>query len=195
MKKQKITLKAVALCLALCLLTLVVCDLVLIGTEGQVYDKLIRLHIIANSDSEADQAVKLKIRDEILKAELFGNAETIEAAENLSLAAAESAVELANRVLEDQGFSYRATLCYGVEHYPTREYGETTLPAGNYKSLRIVLGEGEGQNWWCVLFPPMCTGAADSLSIAWDGDGSHRVFKTDAKRYKFKFKLLEWLFS
>ena len=71
MKKQKITLKAVALCLALCLLTLVVCDLVLIGTEGQVYDKLIRLHIIANSDSEADQAVKLKIRDEILKAE-FG---------------------------------------------------------------------------------------------------------------------------
>lgn len=190
MKENRITFRAAVLCLALCLLTVLVCDLVLPGEEAQVYDSLIRLHILANSDSTSDQALKLKVRDAILAAEVFGNAETVEEAEAQSLAAAEKGVEIANAVLAAEGAPYRATLRYGVEDYPTRQYGDLTLPAGKYRSLRIVLGKGEGQNWWCVLFPPLCTGAAESLTV-----GGGRVFKTENTRYKFKFKILEWLFS
>lgn len=190
MKKQKLTLSAIALCLALCIVTVLLCDLVLPGTEAQVYDSLIRLHVLANSDSDEDQAIKLKVRDAILAAEVFGNAEDIGAAEAQSLAAAESALDIANAVLAAEGADYRASLTYGEESYPTRQYGDISLPAGTYKSLRIVLGAGEGQNWWCVLFPPLCMGSAE-LNASGMESGALRVFKRGNTRYKFKFKLLE----
>lgn len=195
MKENRITLKAVTLCLALCLFTVALCDMVLPGEEVQVYDSLIRLHILANSDSAEDQAIKLKVRDAILAAEVFGSAETVAEAEVQSLAAAEKGVAVANAVLEAEGVPYRASLKYGTERYPTRQYGQLTLPAGTYRSLRIVLGEGEGQNWWCVLFPPLCTGAADSLTAINDGNGTASFFKTGNTRYKLKLKIFEWLFS
>ncbi len=197
MTKNKLTLKSVCLCLALCLVLVLFCDLVLIGDEAQVYDSLIRLHILANSNSNADQAVKLKVRDAILEAGVFEGAQSLKDAEAKSLAAAKQAVAVANRVLAEEGMPYRASLRYGVEQYPSRNYGEISLPAGSYRSLRIVLGTGEGENWWCVLFPPLCGGsaAAEGLSAAGLGDGSVRVFKNSAPRYKFKFKLLELLFG
>ena len=197
MTKNTISLKSVCLCLTLCLVLVLFCDLVLIGDEAKVYDSLIRLHILANSNSDLDQAVKLKVRDAILEEGVFDGAENIEAAEDKSLAAACQAVAVANRVLEAEGMPYRASLCYGTEQYPTRNYGDISLPAGTYRSLRIVLGEGEGNNWWCVLFPPLCSGSAtaEGLSAAGLSDGSVRVFKNSAPRYRFKFKLLELLFG
>ncbi len=197
MKSKRITLKAFVLCLALCLVTICLCDLVLIGDEVQVYDSLIRLHILANSDSDADQAIKLKVRDAILAAEVFGTADSVTHAEAQSLAAANRAVEVANRVLAEEGVSYRASLRYGKEAYPTRNYGDISLPAGTYRSLRIVLGAGEGQNWWCVLFPPLCQGGAakDGLTATGLDNGAVRVFDNDKPRYKFKFRLLELLFG
>lgn len=193
MNKQKLTLRATCLCLALCLLTVLVCDLVLPGAESRVYDSFIRLHILANSDSAADQALKLKVRDAILAAEVFGTAKDIAAAESESLAAAKTAVDIANSVLKEAGVTYKASLVYGKERYPTRQYGDIVLPAGTYKSLRIVLGDGDGQNWWCVLFPPLCVGGAkkDTLSASGMESGALRVFETGNTRYRFKFKLLE----
>ncbi len=188
MKKQ-ITLKRLALCLSLCLLTVLFCDLFLPGEEGEVYDSLVRLHILANSDGETDQAVKLKVRDAILKAGVFEGADSLgEAVESIEQAA-QQAVETANAVLAAEGVPYRASYAFGREDYPTRVYGDLRLPEGEYLSLRIALGEGEGQNWWCVLFPPLCLGSASKLYLK---DG--QVFDAKTKRYSFRFKLLE-LFS
>ncbi|MBQ3195052.1 MAG: stage II sporulation protein R [Clostridia bacterium] len=190
MNTKKLGLKSLTLCLVLCIAAVCFCDLVLIGKEAQVYDSLIRLHVIANSDSSPDQAVKLKVRDAILEAQIFGQAQSLKEAEMLSVSAASKAVAVANAVLEAEGMPYRASLRYGKEQYPTRNYGEIQLPAGTYRSLRIVLGEGEGKNWWCVLFPPLCNGGALSLD-----NSAARVFKTESPRYRFKFRLLELIFG
>ena len=189
---KNITLKQTALCLALCLLTVVATDLLLPMGEAEVYNSVIRLHILANSDTEADQAVKLAVRDAILKANVFKNADTKAEAEADMQNAAECAVATANGYLKEKGLPYTASYRWGYEDYPTREYENVRLPAGRYLSLRIVLGEGEGENWWCVLFPPLCTGAASKSVTNGKGDG---VFDADSKRYSIRFKLLEWLFA
>lgn len=189
---KKLTLKRIALCLALCLLTLVVTDLLLPMGEEKVYDSVIRLHVLANSDTEADQAVKLAVRDVILKANVFKNAKTKADAEADVQNAAERAVTAANGYLAEKGLPYTASYRWGYEDYPTREYENVRLPAGRYLSLRIVLGSGEGENWWCVLFPPLCTGAASKSITNGKGDV---VFDADDKRYVIRFKLLEWLFA
>lgn len=182
------TAKSAAFCLALCLLTVTVCDLVLPEGEGVVYDSVIRLHILANSSSAEDISIKYAVRDAVLAADCFeGAADIIEAKGSIE-EAAKKAVNAANAYLKKKGVPYRATYRWGHEDYPTREYEGLRLPSGDYLSLRIVLGEGDGENWWCVLFPPMCLGAAkDSLDIK-----GKEVFDTKDKKYSFRFKLLEW---
>lgn len=190
MKKQ-FSVKQLALCLALCLLTVVLTDLALPMGEAAVYDSVIRLHILANSSESEDQEVKLMVRDAILAAGCFEAAGDINTAKGDIEEAAKKAVNAANALLESKGVPYRATYEWGREDYPTRVYEGLRLPAGNYLSLRINLGKGEGENWWCVLFPPLCLGAAsDGLDIK---DG--KVFDSKTKKYSFRFKLLELWFS
>lgn len=185
--KKKTTVKRLALCLCLCLLTVLFCDLLLPEDEGEIYDSVIRLHVLAASDTEKDQSIKLLVRDAILKADLFENAGDVTEAKAKVQKAAEKAVEIANGCLEKEGVAYRASYVWGKESYPTREYEGIRFPAGTYLSLRIVLGEGEGQNWWCVLFPPLCLGAAKQKQYIKNGE----VFDTQSKKYSFRFKLLE----
>lgn len=189
---KNIGVKQIALCLALCLAVIVTTDLLLPSGEAAVYDNVIRLHILANSDTEADQAVKLAVRDAVLAADVFAEAESKAEAEQGVEEAATLAVNIANEYLKANGLPYTASYRWGYESYPTREYGGVRLPAGRYLSLRIVLGEGEGQNWWCVLFPPLCNGTATEQI---NGDRSDDVFSAGKKRYSFRFKLLEWLFA
>lgn len=185
---RKLKTKSIGLCLALCLLTVTLCDLVLPEGEGEIYDSVIRLHILANSSAEEDIRVKYAVRDAILAADCFEGAEDINTAKDGMEKAATAAVNAANAYLEKQGLPYRATYKWGREDYPTREYQGLRLPSGNYLSLRIVLGEGEGENWWCVLFPPFCLGGAKgSLTVK-----GKEVFETKSKKYSFRFKLLEW---
>ena len=116
--------------------------------ENDLENNLIRLHIIANSDSEEDQTVKLLVRDAVtseLDCSLLSPDE----------AAAESA-RIAQRVLSDNGFDYGAYGEFTTMEFPKKEYKELVLPAGRYKAVRIVLGNGSGHNWWCVLYPPVC---------------------------------------
>lgn len=194
--KKRYGFKAVALCLGLCLLTVAVCDILLPGGEREVYDSVIRLHILANSDSDYDQGIKLKVRDAILAAEVFGTAEDTADAEAMTNAAAEEALAIANAVLKEENAPYSASIAYGTESYPTREYGDISLPAGKYKSLRILLGDADGQNWWCVLFPPLCINSAKSTDLSVSGLGKEtKVFEKKNSVYKFRFKLLEWMFS
>lgn len=116
-----------------------------------------RLHVIANSDSVADQTVKLKVRDAVI-AEL-SEMQYVHSREEAAIAAEarmNDIIAVANAVLKENGMEYTAKGEVGVFAFPEKEYSGKVYPAGDYLALRIVLGEGEGQNWWCVLFPPLC---------------------------------------
>ena len=136
-----------------------------------------RLHVIADSNSEADQAIKLAVRDAIIQ-ELgdMDGAQTSQEAEQYAAQHLEELIETANGVLEEEGFPYRATAEIGTFEFPDKTYGDVTYPAGEYDALRLVLGQGEGQNWWCVMFPPLCIVNEEILeqeeveytSLAWE---------------------------
>ena len=162
-----------------------------IHNEREIYDSVIRLHIIANSDSEYDQEIKLKVRDRVLKSQLLVGAEDMESAEQLIETNAAALVECAREVLLENGVDQQVSLEWGYERYPTRFYEDSVYPAGKYRSLRIVIGEGEGQNWWCVLFPPLCT-ESGVAQIPLD-DEAKKTFTLDGgTKYTIRLKILEW---
>ncbi len=160
----------------------------------QVRGDVLRLHVIAASDSEADQAVKLLVRDAVLAegAAIFdGSVTAAEAEQRLSpfLGRLEKA---ADRVLRDNGFAYTASAQVVNEYFDARTYENVTLPAGRYQALKIVLGEGKGQNWWCVMFPPLCLPAATAEKetyAVFSGDGAHVV--QGEPEYEIRFKIVE----
>ena len=168
-----------------------------IHSEGQIYDSVLRLHVLANSDSEGDQALKLSVRDAILAdtAHLFADCKSRDEAsavvnENLPLLQMS-----AERAISEAGYSYPVRIELGEEEYPTKNYESACFPAGEYLSLRVLIGEGEGQNWWCVLFPPLCVSAASesdgSIEVGLYGDQYAIVTETEDIKYKIRFKLLE----
>ena len=116
--------------------------------------EVLRLHILANSDSKEDQRVKLLVRDALIQE--FAPAGSLKEAEKLLLNSGGGVLETVNRVLKEQGCGYGAQLRLGVMEFPDKTYGGTTYPAGEYEALRVELGNAEGKNWWCVLFPPLC---------------------------------------
>lgn len=160
-------------------------------SEAEIYSDTVRLHILARSDTDEDQRVKLVIRDKLLSeyGERLGdykNALEASAALEKLLPEIESYVNL---WLSDLGCDYTCEVSLSKEWYGTRDYGDFTLPSGEYTSLRVMLGDAEGQNWWCVMFPPLCLDAAS------DG-GSEKYTDSEEKLisgggYKIKFKLLE----
>jgi stage II sporulation protein R len=126
--------------------------------EAYNHDNLIRLHIIANSNDPGDQAMKYRVRDAIIAAfrpELLKLRSRTEA-EALLAAKQGKIVSIAEQVMASNGRRYPARVQIGDFDFPTRTYGNLVLPAGNYRAVRIVLGQGAGANWWCVLFPPLC---------------------------------------
>lgn len=120
---------------------------------------LIRLHVVANSDSDDDQALKLEVRDAILaraKKELLDSVKTKEEAWRALLEDARNLQAVAMERIRAAGKSYDARVEMGTFAFPERTYGSVTVPSGDYDAVRVVLGEGKGRNWWCVLFPPLC---------------------------------------
>lgn len=128
-----------------------------------IEDEVFRLHVIANSDNDADQKVKLKVRDAILKEsqELFEGKATKKQAEEIVQSNLSHFRDIAEKTLRKNGFDNNVSVEIGKSRFPTRTYGETTLPAGEYDALRVIIGNGEGHNWWCVMFPPLCLPAAE----------------------------------
>lgn len=165
--------------------------------ETEIYNKVVRLHVIANSDSEEDQALKLAVRDAILEkvSSATENCRSREEAENVISSMLPEIVKQAEKTLRDNGSDYRVSALIGKENYPTREYGDIKLPAGNYSSLRVMIGKAEGKNWWCVLFPPLCTGTAkpdDTLIAAGFTPGEVRILTdSESPEYVLKFRILE----
>ena len=169
--------------------------------EDKIYDNVLRLHVLANSDSDEDQALKLKVRDAILErsSELFGKSESIdEAAESIN-ANIDAITEVARKVISDNGYDYPVSVTLTNEHYPTRSYEALSFPSGEYLSLRVMIGEAEGQNWWCVLFPPLCLSAATDKAVAEDafisvgltGEQYRIITESDNTKYPVRFKILE----
>ena len=156
--------------------------------EGAIYDDTVRLHILANSDSAKDQELKLFLRDELLSE--YGEALSYNgSAEEARRALAEMLPEIekfCKDLISKNGSSYSVKAMLSDEWYETREYGDIKLPEGRYTSLRIVIGEGEGQNWWCVMFPPLCLDAALADGVYTDAEDT-----LINQNYRVKFKLLE----
>ena len=189
------------------LLTLsVLCALILglfpVSGEEKVYDRVIRLHVLANSDSEADQALKLAVRDRIIEVtdDLFSSARTRNEAEELATNALELIKAEAEKTVKEHGYSYPVTVELGLEDYPERDYEGLKFPAGEYLSLRVMIGNAEGQNWWCVLFPPICLSAASRsgdntkdafIEAGLTGEQYRIITESSSGRYRVKFKILE----
>ena len=130
--------------------------------QRELADSVIRLHVIANSDSQADQALKLAVRDRVLEeaAELYPEGATLAQAQAALEGQLNTLAAAGRAVVEERGQDYPVTARLESCWFPTKEYEGVALPAGNYTALRVVIGEGKGQNWWCVAFPPLCLGAA-----------------------------------
>lgn len=162
-----------------------------------VREEVLRLHIIANSDSEADQEVKLRVRDAILQAgaAVFDGSVSAKEAEIKITPEMDHITARAEEILRENGFSYGAAAELSYEFFDTRAYGDVTLPAGNYRAVKIILGEGKGKNWWCVMFPPLCLPAAaqsEEAALAVFSPEEMHVIKP-AGTYKVKFKIAEIL--
>ncbi len=161
--------------------------------EGAIYEDTVRLHILAESDSEYDQKMKLLLRDDILSRygeELSGFKSASDAEAELSLRLCEIE-EYASARLKERGYDKEVSVTLGKEFYETRDYGDFSLPAGVYTSLKIVIGEGDGKNWWCVMFPPLCLDAALGEDISYTEAEKGLI----SGKYAVKFKLLELISS
>ena len=164
-----------------------------------VYDSVIRLHVLANSDSEEDQRLKLKVRDAVLAytEPIIGQASSKEQAQELLARELEGIRTMAEKTLQEEGAPNTVSVSLGQEEYPRRTYEQAALPAGEYLSLRVMIGEAEGQNWWCVLFPRMCLSAAAteqkaSCLAAGLSEGQYRfITGSDGTGYRVRFKLVE----
>ena len=171
--------------------------------EAEIYDNVIRLHVLANSDSEEDQALKLAVRDAVLEKTktIFKNVDSKEEAEGVLRQNLPVIEQAARDALRAEGAENAVTVELGQESYPTREYERLAFPAGEYLSLRVMIGEADGKNWWCVLFPPLCLTAATAqseqeteticLSAGLTGEQYRMIADTDETKYKLRFKILE----
>jgi stage II sporulation protein R len=182
-----------SLVLAVCML----CSFVPTKLDTEIYTDTVRLHVLANSDDPADQAIKLAVRDAVLAAigDIIENASSAPDAleiisENLDYLRA-----TADSVLTEIGTDDRAEVVLSKEYYPTKDYGSVSLPAGTYSSLQIRIGKAEGKNWWCVLYPQLCTSTASTretlIRTGFSSDQIELLTGNDKVQYKIKFKLLE----
>ncbi|MGN0998080.1 MAG: stage II sporulation protein R [Faecousia sp.] len=171
----------------------------LISDYHTVTDQLIRLHVVANSDSAEDQAVKLRVKDAVVEKleQIMQNMPNAQQAREYLQSKLPELEELANRVLAEAGFQTKATVSLRQESFGTRQYDTFALPSGVYESLRIEIGSGEGQNWWCVVFPTLCIPAtSEGFSDAAAGSGFSDTLTstlTGQPGYEIRFFFLDCL--
>lgn len=172
-----------ALCVSLCVGTWAQ------GRQRDISSSLVRLHVIAASDETAEQELKLRVRDNVLEylTPVLDKAESPEEAQRIINGELTSIKAAAEACAEGRGVS----VTLGQEYYPTREYEGFTLPAGQYQSLRVILGEGKGHNWWCVVFPPLCVSAAEQNKALDAMSEPERGLITEADGYELRFRIVE----
>lgn len=192
---MKITRKNIELCVLFGLIASIILGFSRFNAAcDDLRDNVIRLHVIANSDNATDQNVKYLVRDAILKQsnEFFSQSTTLEDAENVILNSLESIKATADEVIQSNGLNYYSDAKIGTCYFENREYEDFTLPAGEYRSLIVKLGEGKGQNWWCVIFPAVCLPAASDADLSDSTCKVGAMIATEPQNYIIRFKTVEW---
>lgn len=162
-----------------------------VETANDIRSETLRLHIIANSDSEEDQNLKLKVRDAVLEAtgELFaevsGKTDAVAAAEHSS----DDIRSIAENVIKNEGYDYSVQVEVTEMWFETRNYNNFTLPAGDYDAVRIIIGDGEGKNWWCVMYPALCIPGIEDEIKKYEENSEFII----GSGYELRFKVIEWI--
>lgn len=174
--------------------------------EG-ISDSLIRFHVIANSDTDEDQQLKLKVRDAVLAkmTGILSESESIDDTRQLIYDHMDMMNEIAGTIIKDYGYDYKVDISLKLEQFPLKAYGDIILPPGKYEALLIEIGEAKGKNWWCVMFPPLCfvdvthgvvpEATKETLKNVLTDDEYNTVVVSETKEdmpIKVKFKLFEW---
>ena len=164
--------------------------------QQRISDSMIRLHVVANSDNPGDQAIKFNVRDAVLSdaQDLLQHTTSRDEAMNVLASGLPQLTETANKTLRQLGASDRATVTLKRELFGTRYYDTFTLPGGYYEALRVTIGEGDGKNWWCVVYPPLCTAACtDMEQVAIDAglSGDDVKLITEEDGYVLRFRAME----
>ena len=196
---MKITKKIIATAAILLITSIFTTSLCVCAYDGlknakELQTKLLRLHIKANSDSAEDQELKLKVRDAVLDCaeELFNGLQDADEAGRAAAEHLETLKAAAISEIQKNGYSYDVDIKIEKTYFPTKTYDNIVLPAGTYNALNIKIGAAAGQNWWCVLYPPVCLSGSihsDKITDAVSGDASDMIKKD--KKIKIKFKIAE----
>lgn len=174
------------------------------AVSEDISESVFRLHVIANSDSQEDQNLKYKVRDKILE---YMNEISIDCSskdEVIALAKENQEIfqNIAKNVIKENGYDYDVNVSIGNYEFPTKNYGDISLPAGNYDALRIEIGDAVGQNWWCVIFPPLCfvdvtsgvvpDESKETIKENLNDEEYNLISDTESPSIKFKFSLIEF---
>lgn len=156
---------------------------------------LLRLHVIASGDTEEEQALKLKVRDAILEdgADIFMQNDSLDSAAEKVSENLERLTESAEKTIRENGYTYGVSVELTKCYFPTRVYENITLPAGKYNAVRVIIGDGKGKNWWCVMFPPMCLPAAKENEAQLNdilGEKSMDIV-SNSRKYEIRFWIVE----
>lgn len=184
-------------CFKSVLCAFIVCSLIsMVSFDAQskeISDEVFRLHILANSDSEEDQNLKLEVRDAVQKYcyNIYGNAETKQEAEQVISENLDDIISTAQDVVDNRGFDYKVDGEIVNMYFTNRVYEDITLPAGYYDAVRITIGSGEGHNWWCVMFPPICISTSENTAEISDVLNEEQTELVTDGSYQYKFKIYE----
>lgn len=169
------------------------------ASQGALADRVLRLHVIANSDSETDQALKLEVRDAVLAAAtpLLDGVSGRQEAEEALTPHLEELAQAGRQALDQAGCDDAITVSITDQWFPTKVYEDFSLPAGTYRALQVIIGEGAGQNWWCVVFPPLCLGSVseetgETAAMAGLSDDQVSLITGQDGGYVLRFKVMEW---
>ncbi len=174
------------------------------AVSEDISESVFRLHVIANSDSQEDQNLKYKVRDKILEYmnEISIDCSSKEEVIALAKENQEKFQDIAKKVIKENGYDYDVNVSIGNYEFPTKNYGDISLPAGNYDALRIEIGDAVGQNWWCVMFPPLCfvdvtsgvvpDESKETIKENLNDEEYNLISDTESPSIKFKFSLIEF---
>ncbi len=192
--------KTLTLILSICLIFLFIGILPVHG-ETEIYDNVLRLHVVANSDSQEDQKLKLDVRDKIIELSniLCIDCKSINDAKEAISSKLDLFATIAQEVIRQKGYNYSVEIRLSEENYPQKSYASLCFPSGKYLSLQVLIGKAEGQNWWCVLFPPLCLDAAAKqsenedafISVGLTGEQYKIITESKQPTYEARFKFLE----
>ena len=174
------------------------------NVSTDISDSVFRLHVIANSDSKEDQELKYIVRDALINYmnSLCKNCTSKEQAINLAIENKNTFLGIANKTIQEEGFFFFFDIEIGNFEFPTKNYGDISLPAGYYDALRVKIGEAKGQNWWCVMFPPLCfvdvssgivpEESKEQMKDSLNEEEFALVSDNSSNEFRFKFKILEF---